>query len=188
MDEEKVASALFGNPGGSAGDHGQLDSGLAPAFDRIEHGARDNGDADYAATITGARKALVESLQELGAGPGVAKELSEMIADYHGKPRDEETIQKNFDAALEALSEEWGSDNFKTTFAGAKKVIAKLLGTNVANLEFFHGTGLVKDVRLLRIAGAIAKSQMKGQTRASGRTLPSDTSTADRLYGDNGRD
>ena len=150
------AEALFGNPGGSPGEPGNIDTALGAAFSPVEGAARGERNHELVREIQGVRAALGKEMLALGFSDNAAKEFSGLLSEYHGRPRDAKEAEANLDKALDELSTEWGSD-FAARFEGANKVLATLTKGNSALKDFVYSTGLAGDVRLLRLAGEIAK-------------------------------
>jgi hypothetical protein len=162
------ASKLFGNPGGSPGDAGNIDTALGAVFTPAEGAARGDRNHEQARGIQGVRAALGKEMLALGFSDNSAKEFSALLGEYHSNPRDtKEQREANLDKALEDLSTEWG-DTFHARLAGAEKILATLTKGNPALLGFVHSTGLSSDVRLLRMAGEIAKHQPVAQAEKRG--------------------
>ena len=150
------ASALFGNPGGSPGESGNIDTALGAVFSQLEGKARGERNHTLAQEIAASRKALGKSMLAFGFSDGSAKEFSGLLSEYHGRPRDAKEAEANLDKALDELSTEWG-ESFSANLDGAKRVLAALTKGNSALKDFVYSTGLAGDVRLLRLAGEIAK-------------------------------
>jgi len=181
------AKAFYGNPGGSPGDPGNIDSALGAAFGPAEGAARGERNHPLAREIQGARAALGKEMLALGFSDNSAKEFSALLGEYYDRPRDAKGMEANFDKALEELSTEWGAD-FHARLEGANKVLAVLTRGNPALLDFMHSTGASRDVRFLRLMGDIAKNYPVRHypvAQAAGRK-PSGTRTADVLYGKKG--
>ena len=180
------AEALYGNPGGSPGDAGNIDTALGAAFGPVVDAARGDRNHELAREIAGARSALGKEMMALGFSDNSAKEFSALLGEYHGGPRDKEQAEANLDEALDKLSTEWGAD-FEARLEGANKVMAALMKGNPGFADFVHSTGLSRDVRFLRLAGAIAKHQRVALAAKRPalpiRWKPSGTRTADVLYG-----
>jgi hypothetical protein len=190
MDDEQKAAVLFGNPGGSPGDHGNIESALNAAFRPLQDGARGERNHDLAREIGEVRDALGKEMLGLGFSAASAAEFAGLLGEYYGAPRDREVVEKNLDKALDELSTEWGAD-FHTRLDSTKKVLESLTKGNPRLLDFVHSTGLSHDVRFLRLAGEIAKAQpilkadKKGEAQAAlaNRMRPSGTRISNALYG-----
>jgi hypothetical protein len=180
------AAALYGNPGGSPGAPGNIDTALGAAFGPVVEAARGDRNHELAREIAGARSALGKEMLALGFSDNSAKELGALLGEYYNKPRDKDQMESNLDKALDELSTEWGAD-FAARFEGANKVLASLIRGNPGLADFLHSTGLSRDVRFLRLAGEIAKHHPVAQAakRPAWPTSrkPSGTRTADVLYG-----
>lgn len=183
------AEALYGNPGGSPGQPGNIDTALGAAFSPVEGAARGERNHQLAREIAGARSALGKEMLALGFSDNSAKEFSALLGEYYSNPRDAKGMEANFDKALEELSTEWGGD-FHARLDGANKVLAALTKGNPGLLDFLHSTGLSRDARFLRLAGEVARHRPVVQ--ATKRPVwpasrkPSGTRTADVLYGKRG--
>jgi len=188
------ASALFGNPGGSPGAPGNIDTALGAAFSPVEGAARGERNHALAQEIQGVRAALGKEMLALGFSDNSAKEFSALLGEYYDKPRDKDQMESNFGKALDELSTEYG-DTFHARLDGANKVLTALTKGNPALLDFVHSTGLSRDVRFLRMAGEIAKhlpvaqAEKRGQAKAAaGQRTSSDrrrspSKLANALYG-----
>ncbi|MHB1011947.1 MAG: hypothetical protein ACYC37_03460 [Desulfobacteria bacterium] len=185
------AEVFYGNPGGSPGERGNIDSALSGAFNSVEMAARSDGNYDLAREISGARTALGNEMMALGFSDASARSFAGLLGEYYSSPRDTKQAEANLDKALAELSHEWGAD-FDGRLEGAKGVLASLTKGNPRLLGFVHSTGLSHDVRFLRLAGEIAKHQpvaqaeKRGQAEAASRKRPSGNKMANVLYGGNG--
>jgi hypothetical protein len=185
------AEVLYGNPGGSPGDAGNIDSSLGAAFTPVEGAARGNRDHRGAREIADVRAALGKEMLNLGFSKNAANELSALLGEYHGRPRDDEEMKNNLDRALEELSGEWGAD-FHARLEGAEGVIRSLTKGNPKLLDFLHATGLSRDARFLRLAGEVARhraampAEKKGQSKAAAGQRSPNSRMADALYGRKG--
>ena len=195
------AEALYGNPGGSPGEPGNIDTALGVAFSPVEGAARGDRNHQLAQEIQGVRAALGKEMLSLGFSDNAATEFSALLGEFYDKPRDEKQMETNLDEALDALSTEWGAD-FHARLDGAKSVLAALTRGNPGFADFVHSTGLSRDVRFLRLAGEIARhraampagsaAKVQPVAQATKRPAwpasrkPSGTRTADVLYGKRG--
>lgn len=154
----ELAEGMYSNYGGSAG--------FAPVdlrvFDQLEHQARYDGKKGLASEIAGARKTLTSNLMNLDFSGGAARELSNLIGEYHRSPREGDQVKENLASAMEQLADEWDSD-FQQNFDGAMQVLKEVTKGNPSLVNFFHSTGLSSDVRFLRMAGNIAKGRKAGK-------------------------
>jgi hypothetical protein len=190
MDDEQKAAVLFGNPGGSPGDHGNIESALNAAFRPLQDGARGERNHDLAREIGSVRDTLGKGMLELGFSAASAAEFAGLLGEYYGAPREREVVEKNLDKALDELSTEWGAD-FHNRLDGATRILASLTKGNPRLMDFVHGTGLSHDVRFLRLAGEIAKAQpilqaeKRGEAQAAkaSRMRPSGSRISNALYG-----
>jgi len=190
MDDQAKAAVLFGNPGGSPGDHGNIESALNAAFRPLQDGARGERNHDLAREIGEVRDALGKEMLSLGFSAAAATDFAGLLGEYYSSPREGKDVETNLDKALEELSTEWGSD-FAARYEGSNRVLAALTKGNPKLWDFMRSTGLPHDVRFIRLAGEIAKAQpvlqaeKRGEVQAAkaSRMRPSGTRISNALYG-----
>lgn len=178
MDEKHAAEVLFGNPGGSPGDPGNIETALNAAFRPLQDGARGERNHDLAREIGEVRATLGNEMLSLGFSDAAAKEFSGLIGEYYSRPRDDEGMKNNLDNALDELSTEWGAD-FHARLEGAEKVMASLTKGNPRLLDFMHSTGLSRDARFLRLVGEVARHRAAMPAGSAAKVQPAAQRGAD---------
>ncbi len=187
-DDQARAAALYGNPGGSPGDPGNIGTALGAAFTPLEGAARGERNFELAAEIKEVRATLGKEMLELGFSDASAKEFAGLLGEYYSKPRDaKEQRDANRDKALDELSHEWGAD-FEARYEGSSRVMAALTRGNPRLLDFIHSTGLSHDVRFTRLLGEVARHRAampagRGRAEEDRRKGPSGNKIAATLYG-----
>ncbi len=157
--EKSDAEVMYGNPGGSPAETGNIEAALSGFSDRAAMAARMARDYDGAKAVEAATAALVGNLGELQFSRNAAVELAGLMSEYEDRKNvSDGDRQAAMDSALETLSGEWGP-RFPAMFEGAKAVIKAMSKGHPGILTFFHDSGLSRDVRFLRMAGEVAKAR-----------------------------